>query len=156
MSLETITSAVQAKFKTVELIAKPEGQTRGQELYLQVPQDVLVDVAKYLKNDPTFSFNFLSFMTSIDWKDRFEVVYYLTSTYHKDKVVLKVTLPKENAEVPTLTTVWPAADWQEREVFDLMGIRFKGHYNQRRILLPDDWEGHPLLKDYVAKPDRYD
>jgi NADH-quinone oxidoreductase subunit C len=110
-----------------------------------------------LRFDPPLSFDFLSFVTSIDWKTHFEIVYYLTSTLHKHKLVIKVKVDERvNPEVPTISTIWPAADWQEREVFDMMGVKFQGHYNMRRILLPDDWEGYPLRKDYAPKPDRYD
>jgi NADH-quinone oxidoreductase subunit C len=157
MTADELISAVQAKFPDVQAIPKVQGQVRGDEPYLSVPANKLVEVCRYLRFDPPLSFDFLSFVTSIDWKDRFEVVYYLVSTLHKHKLVMKVNLAdRTNPEVPTVTPVWAAADWQEREIFDLMGIRFPGHYNLRRILLPDDWEGYPLRKDYVPKPDRYD
>jgi NADH-quinone oxidoreductase subunit C len=157
MTSEEITKAIQTKFPDLQAIPKVAGQARGDEPYFAVPPKYLVEVSQYLKSDPALSFDFLSFVTSIDWKDRFEVVYYLLSSQHKHKLVLKVTAPdRANPEVPTVTNVWASADWQEREVFDLMGIRFAGHYNLRRILLPEDWEGHPLRKDYVPKPDRYD
>jgi NADH-quinone oxidoreductase subunit C len=157
VSPESILTTIQGKFSDLQPIAKVAGQARGDEPYLAVPPTKLVELCSFLKSDPTLSFDFLSFVTSIDWKDRFEVVYYLFSSQHKHKLVLKVTAPdRANPEVPTVTEVWASADWQEREIFDLMGIRFAGHYNMRRILLPEDWEGHPLRKDYVPKPDRYD
>jgi NADH/F420H2 dehydrogenase subunit C len=157
MTSAELFSAIQAKFPGLQEIPKPEGQVRGTELYLAVGPTQLVELCRFLRFDPPLSFDFLSFVTSIDWKTHYEVVYYLVSTLHKHKIVLKVKLEDRNApEVPTISTVWPTADWQEREVFDMMGIRFPGHYNLRRILLPDDWEGYPLRKDYVAKPDRYD
>lgn len=150
-------AALQEKFPEVREIPKGQGQARGDEAYVSVPAAKLIDVARFLRFDPPLSFDFLSFVTSIDWKDRWEVVYYLVSTLHKHKLVLKVGLPdRANPEVASIADVWPTADWQEREIFDLMGIRFRGHYNLRRILLPDDWEGHPLRKDYAATPDRYD
>ena len=157
MTNDEILSAIQAKFPDIQAIPKVAGQARGEELYIAVSADKIVPLAKHLRSDPPLHFNFLSFLTSIDWKDRFEVVYYATSTLHQHKLVIKVTLPHDDkAELPSVTSIWPTADWHEREVFDLMGIRFSGHYNLRRILLPDDWEGYPLRKDYVAKPDRYD
>src|SRR5204862_3093064 len=130
--------AIQAKFPDVQAIPKVQGQARGDELYLTIPTDKLLDVCRFLRFVPPLAFDFLSFVTSIDWKDRFEVVYYLSSTLHQHKLFLKVTVPHDTPELPSVTSVWPAADWQEREVFDLMGIRFTGHYNLRRILLPDD------------------
>jgi len=150
-------SAVQAKIPGLQEIPKVQGQVRGDELYLAVSGAQLVGLCQFLRADASLSFNFLSFVTSVDWKTHFEVVYYLVSTLHKHKLVLKVKVEdRANPEVPTVSTIWPTADWQEREIFDLMGIRFAGHYNLRRILLPEDWEGYPLRKDYVQKPDRYD
>jgi NADH-quinone oxidoreductase subunit C len=150
-------SAVQAKFPGLQEIPKVQGQARGDELYLAVPPSQLVEVCRFLRFDPPLSFDFLSFVTSIDWKTHFEIVYYLVSTLYKHKLVIKVKVEdRNNPEVPTISTLWPAADWQEREIFDMMGVRFQGHYNMRRILLPEDWEGYPLRKDYVPKPDRYD
>ena len=157
MTPQELETAIQARFPDVKSIPKAQGQTRGDELYLAVPPEKLVEFARHLRFDPPLSFDFLSFATSIDWKDRFEVVYYLVSTLHKHKLVIKVTVSnRQNPEVPSVTGIWPAADWEEREIFDLMGIRFNGHYNLRRILLPEDWEGHPLRKDYVPTADRYD
>jgi NADH-quinone oxidoreductase subunit C len=154
---DELLAAIQAKFSDLQAIAKTPGQARGDELYLAVPTERLTDLCRFLRFDPPLAFDFLSFVTGVDWKDRFELVYYLTSTLHKHKLVLKVNLAdRANPEAPTVTDVWATADWQEREIFDLMGIKFKGHYNLRRILLPDDWEGYPLRKDYVPKPDRYD
>src|SRR5262249_11723813 len=103
------------------------------------------------------SFDYLSFLTAIDWKTHFELVYYLVSTRHKHKLVMKVKLDdRANAQAPSVMPVWITADWQEREIFDLFGIRFTGPPYLKRLLMPEDWEGHPLRKDYVAKPDRYD
>lgn len=157
MTSAELMSAIKEKFPALQEIPKPEGQTRGDELYVSVPAASLVELCRFIRFDPPLSFDFLSFVTSIDWKTHYEVVYYLTSTLHKHKLVLKVKLDdRADPEVPTISTVWPTADWQEREIYDLMGIKFQGHYNLRRILLPDDWVGFPLRKDYVAKPDRYD
>lgn len=157
MTPAELLSAVQAKFPGLQEIPKVQGQARGEELYLAVPPDQLVEVCRFLRFDPPLSFDFLSFVTSIDWKTHFEIVYYLISTLHKHKLVIKVKVEdRTHPEVPTISTLWPAADWQEREIFDMMGIRFQGHYNLRRILLPEDWEGYPLRKDYVPTPDRYD
>lgn len=157
MTSAELLAAVKAKFPEVQEIPKTAGQARGDELYLAVAPAKIADVAQFLRYDPPLSFDFLSFLTATDWKTYFEIVYYAVSTLHHHKLVLKVKVEdRANPEVPSVTPVWPTADWQEREVFDLMGIRFGGHYNMRRILLPDDWEGYPLRKDYVAKPDRYD
>jgi NADH-quinone oxidoreductase subunit C len=157
MTVEEFLPALQARHLQVQPIAKPDGQVRGSEIYLSVPAAAIVDVCRFLLSEPEYAFNYLSFLTAIDWKTHFEVVYYLVSTSHGHKVVLKVRVDdRQTPEVPSVMSIWPAADWQEREVYDLFGIRFSGHSNLRRLLLPEGWEGHPLRKDYVQKPDRYD
>lgn len=157
MTSAELLAAIQAKFPDVQEIAKVAGQARGDELYISVPAAKISDLSRFIRFDPPLSFDFLSFLTSTDWKTHFEVIYYFVSTLHKHKLVIKVKVEdRTNPSVPSVTSIWPAADWQEREVFDMMGIQFAGHYNMRRILLPDDWEGFPLRKDYTPKPDRYD
>lgn len=96
-------------------------------------------------------YDFLAFITAVDYPDRgvIETVYCLRSLKTHDTLVLKVELPAGNAEIASVAVIWPAAEWHEREVFDLFGVMFIGHPDLRRILLPEDWEGHPLLKNYV-------
>jgi len=99
-------------------------------------------------------FNFLASVTGVDWyptHPRFEVVYHLLSIPRKDRVRLKVRVGDDNPEVESVTSVWPAANFFEREVFDLFGVRFSEHPYLRRIMMPDDWEGHPLRKDYPVE-----
>ncbi len=156
MTAAQIVAALVSKDSSLQEIPKVAGQARGEEPYVAVTPEKLLDAAKFLQTESTLAFDSLSFLTAVDFKTHFEVVYYLVSTAHHHKVVLKVKVDRQRPELPSVTGVWPTADWEEREVYDLMGIRFLGHYNLRRILLPDDWEGHPLRKDYVQKPDRYD
>lgn len=97
-----------------------------------------------------------SCLTAIDWKDRLTLVVSLTTldvNSDRNKALhIKVDLPREGARVPSITKLWPTANWNERETYDMYGIRFDGHPNFRRILLPDNWQGgHPLLKDFVDK-----
>lgn len=94
-------------------------------------------------------FDYLADVTAIDWQDRIEVVYQLTNLAKNERLALRVDLDRAKPEIDSLTSVWKGADYQEREVFDLMGVVFKGHPDLRRILLPEDWEGYPLRKDYV-------
>jgi NADH-quinone oxidoreductase subunit C len=110
----------------------------------------LLDVARHLRDAPDARFNFCSDVTASDWPvrpKRFDVVYNLYSIPLRHRVRLKI-LAGDGEGVPTVSGVWPAANWLEREVFDLFGVRFEGHPDLRRILMPDDWQGHPQRKDY--------
>jgi NADH-quinone oxidoreductase subunit C len=91
----------------------------------------------------------LSNESGVDYKDRIEVVYHLFSYRHRHTAVLKVKLARDNPEVDTLENLWKSANWMEREIFDLLGVNFKGHSDLRRILMPEDWPGYPLRKDFV-------
>lgn len=109
----------------------------------------LLGVCEMLHSEPEMGFDYLADITAIDWQDRIEVVYHLTALSRNDKVALRVTLDREKPEVDSVTSVWKGANYQEREVYDLMGVVFAGHPDLRRILLPEDWDGFPLRKDYV-------
>ena len=107
------------------------------------------DVSLQLRDHPDLAFDFLMSLSGMDYADgTLGVVYHLASIRHKHKLTLKVLVPKDSANVVSVEKVWRTADWHEREAFDLYGIVFDGHRDLRRILLPDDWEGHPLRKDY--------
>jgi NADH-quinone oxidoreductase subunit C len=120
--------------------------------------DAIGDVAAFMKSEPDLAFDNLMCLSAADYPKenppRLEVVYHLFSYTHGHKFVLKVHVPREKGRVPTVERVWPVANWHEREAYDLFGIVFEGHSDMRRILLPDDWEGHPLRKDWVD-PDFY-
>ena len=111
---------------------------------------------RFLRDDPDLGFDFLSDVTGVDRLNlpdnspRFEVVYHLYSLQYKRRIRLKVRV-SEGEAVPTVTGVWETANWHEREVFDLFGVPFEGHPDLRRILMPDDWEGYPLRKDYPVQ-----
>ena len=115
---------------------------------LYIRASAIVDVCAFLKESPDLRFDYLMSMTAIDWPDRFETVYHLYSITAKHYVTLKVKLDKANPTILSVTSVWKSADWQEREVYDMFGIKFEGHPDLRRILLEQDWEGFPLRKDY--------
>lgn len=118
------------------------------DLVVEIPRERLVEFALWLRDDPELKFDFLIFVTAVDRIDYLEVVYRARSMEFGHEIMFKVIVPVDNPEVPSLTSVWPAANWDEREIYDLFGIVFTGHPNLRRILLPDDFEGHPLRKSY--------
>lgn len=104
-------------------------------------------VCRFLKEN--LSFEQLACISAIDYKDKFALVYNLYSYKTKEKITLKAFLDKNNPSVESVTSLWPAADWHEREAFDMMGITFIGHPDLQRILLPEDWTGYPLRKDFT-------
>ncbi|HET7746111.1 MAG TPA: NADH-quinone oxidoreductase subunit C [Vicinamibacteria bacterium] len=133
-------------------------QAEALQPWTVVAADAIAEVAAFAKDDPELAFDNLMCLSAVDYPKetppRMEVVYHLWSYTHRHLHVLKVHVPRDGAEVPTVERVWAVANWHEREAYDLFGIRFAGHSDPRRILLPDDWEGHPLRKDWVD-PDFY-
>ena len=124
------------------------------ELTVEIAPERLVETCRYLKNEGKFER--LSTVTAVDRypsEPRFEVVYHLHSIARNQRLRLKCRLPGENPVIDSATVVWRSANWYEREVFDMFGIHFLNHPDPRRILMPEDWEGHPLRKDYpIAGP----
>ena len=124
------------------------------EMTVYVDRSSLRGACILLRDDVGCPFNFLSDVTCVDRfpsEPRFEVVYHLLSIPKKERVRLKVRLNGDGPAVESVTSVWPAANYFEREVFDLFGVRFTGHPYLRRLLMPEDWEGHPLRKDYPVE-----
>jgi NADH-quinone oxidoreductase subunit C len=113
-----------------------------------VPPEQLLAVCRMLRDDPELKFDYPGSITAIDYLDYFEIVYQLRSFTHHHDVNLKCRTEREVATVPSVVPVWPGADFQEREIYDLMGVTFTGHPNPTRILLWDEFEGHPLRKDF--------
>ena len=131
--------------------AAPELLHSRGECLLRVEPARLVDLARFLKEEPAWQFAYLANLSPVDWLGRvprFEAVYHLRSLVFNYRLGLKVDVPDDTLSLPTLTGVWRAADWLEREAYDLFGIRFAGHPDLRRIMMPDDWEGHPYRRDY--------
>src|SRR5256712_497484 len=126
-----------------------------QDLVAQVEPAAVPEIARLLHDDPAMSFDLLSDILSVDYpedEDRFEVIYLLKSLPRNHRLRLKARLPEDNPTIPTVTPVWKGANFLEREVYDLMGIKFSGHPDLRRILLPEDYEeGHPLRKDFPTE-----
>ncbi|MFY9979450.1 MAG: NADH-quinone oxidoreductase subunit C [Candidatus Sulfotelmatobacter sp.] len=124
------------------------------EMTIYIDRAFIREACALLRDDAQCLFNFLSDVTCVDWfpaEPRFEIVYHLLSIAKKERVRLKVKLESSNPVVDSVTPVWPGANYFEREVFDLFGIRFSGHPYLRRLLMPEDWEGHPLRKDYPVE-----
>jgi NADH-quinone oxidoreductase subunit C len=133
-------------------------QAEALQPWAVVEPAAVAEVAALCKSDPDLAFDNLMCLSVVDYPKetppRFEVVYHLYSYKHAHAFVLKAQLPREDPRVPTVEGVWPVANWHEREGYDMFGVTFEGHSDPRRILLPDDWEGHPLRKDWVD-PDFY-
>jgi NADH-quinone oxidoreductase subunit C len=144
------------------------GNLEAIDPWIEVAPAGLVEVCRFLRDEPDLQFALLNCITGVDyfepdakkaakveWQPHVEVIYHLWSLTHKHRIVLKVVLPRwkgdaagQLPEVPSVSGVWATADWHEREVYDLSGIWFTGHPDLRRILCPEDWVGHPLRKDY--------
>lgn len=140
--------------------AEPDAIVSGKadrgELSLDISPDRIVAACHYLYEEEQF--DRLADLTALDWhpaEPRFEVVYHLHSMTRSLRLRLKCRLPGDAAQIDSVTSLWQNADWHEREVFDLFGIVFRDHPNLRRIMLPEDWEGHPLRKDYPIHGGKY-
>ena len=118
--------------------------------YIVVNGDSLLAVAAFLKDTSGLDFDYLNYITAIDYYDHFEVVYQLVSLEHNHSLVLKTRCyQRDNPALPSVFKLWQGADFQEREIYDLMGISFEGHPNMKRIVLWEGFQGHPLRKDYL-------
>jgi NADH-quinone oxidoreductase subunit C len=119
-----------------------------------VSSERVVEIAQALRDRPELRFAFLAELTAVDFwprEPRFELVYLLVSIEHRLRLRMKVRLPGADPHVATVSGVWPAANWLEREVWDMFGIAFDGHPDPRRLLMPEDWEGYPLRKDFPVQ-----
>ena len=124
---------------------------------INILPSAIAEVCQYLSENTSLAFDSLMCLSGLDLgvkEEAFSVVYHLYAMQHRHSVVLKTSMPKTDPHLPSVTHIWKTADWHERETYDLYGIVFEGHTDLRRILLPDDWEGYPLRKDY-KEPDFY-
>jgi NADH-quinone oxidoreductase subunit C len=127
------------------------------ELTVAIYREQVRPLCEFLLSDPDMAFTFLSDVTGVDRfpiEPRFELNYHLLSLSRRQVLRLRTRVPGNDPVIQSVVPVWPTANWHEREIFDLFGIRFEGHPDLRRILLPDDWEGHPLRKDYPVEGPR--
>lgn len=124
------------------------------ELTLIVAIESVVDVLQFVRDKPGLIYNFMSDISAVDYypdydrPERFAVSYHLYSMVYNRKLRVKVFVSEENPVVATSVDIWPVANWLEREIHDMMGIKFDGHPDLRRLLMPDDWQGHPQRRDY--------
>jgi NADH-quinone oxidoreductase subunit C len=153
MEAAAIYQALETRF------ANKVGQFKGDvpEPYLSVDSKTIVDVCRFLRDEKGLNFEVLSDLTALDWPkdEKIQVVYHLYSYSQKHQIVLKADLPRSNPRIATVEGIWKVANWFEREVYDLFGVIFDGHSDLRRIMLPEDWVGYPLRKDYVEQ-EEYD
>ncbi len=154
MKPEEIYEALTTQFGETVLVF--DNETVG-DPSIHIAPAAIAEVCEYLAETDTLAFDSLMCLSGVDLnaKDEdFAVVYHLYAMKHRQSVVLKTTVPKIAPHLPTVSHIWKTADWHEREAYDLYGIFFEGHNDLRRILLPDDWEGYPLRKDY-KEPEIY-
>jgi NADH-quinone oxidoreductase subunit C len=153
MSFEGIKTLLATKFGTDVIVGE---EISGLQSALLINADRITDVCLELRNNPDTYFDFLSCLSGVDYGteiNRFGVVYHLSSLPYKTQLTLKISIEnnRDLADLPTfpsIVSVYKSADWHEREAYDMLGIFFEGHPDLRRILMPDDWEGFPLRKDY--------
>jgi NADH-quinone oxidoreductase subunit C len=129
---------------------EPEAEADRGVYWINIPKEALLPVVTLFRDDPQLDYNMLSDLFGVDYPDRekrFDILYNLYSLSRNRRVFLRVRVARDEA-VPTLSALFPNADWAEREVYDLFGVPFEGHPDLRRILMPDDWDGYPLRKDY--------
>ncbi|MGA9883221.1 MAG: NADH-quinone oxidoreductase subunit C [Candidatus Acidiferrales bacterium] len=128
-------------------------ESRGETTVVLARRD-LIRICEFLAQDQSLAFTFLSDISAVDrfpMEPRFEVNYHLLSMQRLERVRIKVRIAGADPVLPSVTGIWPTANWHEREIFDLFGFRFEGHPDLTRILMPDDWEGHPMRKDYPVE-----
>jgi NADH-quinone oxidoreductase subunit C len=141
-----IAAALQSRFGSAIIEVKPDAPV---EAYVKIDAARAAEIAQALRDEPELSFDYLMCLSGTDHGGgKLGVVYHLYSMKHRHKLGLRAELPATDPKLPTVSKVWPSAGWHEREAYDMYGIVFEGHADLRRILLPDDYPGHPLRKDF--------
>ena len=120
----------------------------GEWLHISVAAEAWPGLAKLMRHREDLYFDYLFCLTCVDWKTHLTMVYHLSSTRHRHTMVVKVKLDRERPELSTVSDIWRTAEFHEREVFEMFGVSFSGHPDLRNLILPDDWVGYPLRKDY--------
>lgn len=150
-TIEEILGILKEEFSSVEMTLHNED---AGDHYIQLPYETIDKICSFLRDDERLQFNSLMNMTGVDFPPDFiGVVYHLHSLPLRHRVTLRIMAAREGGSVPSVSKIWALADWFEREIFDLLGLDFAGHSDLRRLLLPKDWIGHPLRKDYQEQPE---
>jgi NADH-quinone oxidoreductase subunit C len=145
MTPQEILDILKAQFGEAVIEAKLENVP---DPFIKIQTEKIKEVSHFLRDDDRTQFDYLMCLSGVDYKGKFGVTYNLASMTLKHKITLKVEVPSDAAAVPSVESIWKTANWHEREAFDMYGIKFLEHPDLRRILMPDDWEGFPLRKDY--------
>jgi NADH-quinone oxidoreductase subunit C len=155
MEAQAIYDMCREKFGEEMVLDFNDGTGGDKDPWFGIEPYSIEEVCTFLKTDAALHMDYLECLCGTDYPDdeQIQVVYHLYSYKLRHRIVLKCMLDREDPALPTLCEVWRAANWQERECFDLLGVLFDGHPDLRRLLLPDDWEGHPMRKDYEEQDD---
>jgi NADH-quinone oxidoreductase subunit C len=136
------------KFKLTGILPLIGFEEGGEWLNMIVPPEELKAFVLQLRSDPDLMMDYLFCLTCVDWKTHFTMVYHFSSTRYRHNIVVKAKIDRTNPEIETVSDVWRTAEMLEREVYDLFGVKFLHHPDLRRLIMPDDWEGWPLRKDF--------
>lgn len=137
------------KAKITELLPTSAFEEGGEWLNINIDPKDWLQFAQNLRNDPSLNFNYLFCLTCIDWKTHLTMVYHLTSTTYRHNIVIKAKLERDRPEIESVSGIWRTADFHEREVYEMFGVKFLNHPDLRLLILPDGWEGkNPLRKDF--------
>lgn len=131
-----------------ELVPEVVFEENTQYLVAIVPTEKIYAITENLKNNASTAFDYMLSLTGVDYPDSYAVVYHLESTKHNHLIVLKAKMDKQNPKIDSVCKVWPAAELQEREVYDFFGVHFNNHPDLRRLFMDEEWQGYPLRKDY--------
>jgi NADH-quinone oxidoreductase subunit C len=136
------------KIHILELYPLAKFDETSEWLNVMIEPEDWKTIARKFRSIPAFNFDYLFCLTCVDWKTHFTMVYHLTSTTHRHNIVVKCKLDHNDPKIETVSDIWRTAEFHEREVYDLFGVKFINHPDLRRLILTDDWEGYPLRKDY--------
>ena len=152
MEINKIYQKLTKHFGSDVILGLTEAEEGVCDLFILVEGRRIDKVCLYCRSEAVLAFDFCQSITGMDTGETLTCVYHLFSYRHKHTLILKATTSRSAAKLPSSVVAWPVADWYEREIYDLFGIDFEGHPDLRRLLLPEDWDGHPMLKGWQEKP----